>query len=143
MGALLPLGLPRRQFQNALVYAGAAVLCLLGLAACAEGSSPAVGSASPEPPTVSGTAGVAVIELTDKGFAPDRTEITQGTRLALRNATDTKQSVVVKGRDFGGDDGNSFTLEPGQTLDLNVHQLGAYVLTRADDPRVTASIFIS
>jgi hypothetical protein len=67
-------------------------------------------------------------------------EVTQGTRLTLRNGTESALSVVIKGR---GENPDDITIEAGQTVDLNVHQLGAYVITLADDPRVTASIFIS
>lgn len=128
-----------------MVLAG--LMMLLASAACGDttvtGTGTGTGSPTVEPPTTESSGAAASIELTDDGFSPDRTEISQGTRLTLRNATKSKQSVVIQGRDFGGNDGNEFTLEAGQSLDLNVHQLGAYVLTLANDPLVTASIFIS
>ena len=132
-------------WHRPLAWAVAATLSLCLLTACSDStaSPTAAGSSTSQPPTVTGLAAVTAIELTDEGFSPDRTEVKQGARLTLRNATDSKQSVVVKGRDFGGANGKSVTLEAGQTIDLDVRQLGAYVLTLADDPQVTASIFIS
>lgn len=145
MGAFQQRSRISRQFRAALFLVVAGVTCVFGLGACSDatGSPTAATSATAELPTTASSQGVANIELTDKGFSPDRTEVSQGTKVTLRNATDSRQSVVVKGRDLGGSDGDRLTLEPGQSLDLNIQQLGAYVLTLADDPQVTASVFIS
>jgi plastocyanin len=119
---------------------------LAGLTAC---SSPAaVSSTTTTSPAAEETqppnsGEVAAIEVTEDGFTPDRLEVTQGTRVTLTNATASKQSVVVKGRDFEGGDDGRLDIEAGQTLDLNLYQVGAYILTLGDDPQTTASIFIS
>ena len=130
-----------------LIAAGV-VLSLCGvLAACGDSAATptSAGRATPEnaDTAAAAAAGEKVIELTDDGFAPDTVEVPQGTRLILKNSTDEEQSVVVKGRDFETAEGDRITIPAGESLDLNVHQLGAYVLTLGDDPRVTASVFIT
>ncbi len=120
----------------------AGLVSLFGSVACTDSTvaTPATDTPRFEP---SITAGVdASIELTDKGFAPDRIEVRQGTRVMLRNSTHSKLSIVLKGRESDGD-GESITLEAGQSIQLGVQQVGAYVLTLADDPQANASILIS
>jgi hypothetical protein len=140
-----PFQQPGRASLRGWTFTIAIAAFCLGLAACSDvtPATTAATSVTPASSLPADTAAVAAIELTDQGFSPDRTEVREGTRLTLRNATDSRQSVVIKGRDFGGSDGDEVTLEPGQTVSLNVRQLGAYILTLADDPQVTASIFIS
>jgi hypothetical protein len=135
---------PSRQFRTFAAIAG--FLCAVGgMAACSStpAGSTVETSTTVEPAQPGATATVAAIEVTTDGFVPDRIEVAQGTRITVRNATESKQSVVVKGRDFQGSGDGSIALEPGQTLDLNLYQLGAYVLTLGNDPQVAASIFIS
>src|SRR5215213_2043617 len=89
------------QVRCSLLCALVGLLWLPTTTACRDTTTSltAASSSTAELPTVAGSATVVAIELTDKGFSPDRSEAKQGTRLTLRNATGTKQSVVVKGRD--------------------------------------------
>ena len=134
-----------RPFRGPLACGLLGIVCLFGLVGCGEDTikTTEAGDMATEPATPPKSATTVAIELSDKGFSPDRTEVSEGTIVTLRNATDSEQSIVVKGRDLGGSDGDRLTLEPGQTVGLNVRQLGAYILTLADDPQVTASIFIT
>ena len=131
--------------QRSLLAVLAALSCSVFLAACGDNlaDTEPVGTEPAASPSAAQTSAPAAIELTDDGFSPDNAQISRGTRVNLHNATDSTQSVVIKGRDFGGSEGKTFTIEPGHTLDLNFQQLGAYVLTLADDPQVTASVLIS
>lgn len=125
----------------------ALLLVPLGLVACSDGkvSAPAVPTVTVEATPHAGNTAPAledvVIELTSDGFTPDRIEIRAGTRVILRNATDTDLAVVVNGRE--STDGNGITIRGGESVELDLQQLGAYVLTLSDDPLVTASVLIS
>lgn len=82
------------------------------------------------------------IEYTDEGFEPENLDVPRGTPVSVHNATSDALTVVVQGRDEAAS-GEELVVEPDASVQLRVDLPGAYIVTKADDPQMTASIFIS
>ena len=99
--------------------------------------------AATESPTVTGAAVTeTVIEYTSDGFVPDQVDVAEGSRVMVRNTTDSAITFVVQGREDGAST-EERTVEPGESVDLGLARVGAYILSLTDDPLVTAGVFIS
>jgi hypothetical protein len=104
--------------------------------------STAIPAATASPATSGALPAETVIEFTPDGFVPAQVEAPEGSRVILRNATDETMTFVVQGREDGASE-DEISVEPGESVDIGLDRVGAYILTLTDDPLVTAGVFIS
>ena len=113
----------------------------LFLTACSEDGRAAlvVGSSTPEAaaPTSAGASGF-VLRITEDGFSPASVEVPEGSVVRLTNDSETGRTVMVS----DVIDGDGETIEPGETLQLALPKVGAYVVTSPGNTEFTATITV-
>lgn len=82
------------------------------------------------------------IEFDGDSFEPENLDVPRGTPVSIHNASGETLTIVVQGRDEAAS-GEELVVEPDASVQLRVDLPGAYIVTSADDPQKTASIFIS